>query len=79
MCSSDLDTTATGPIGDGKSEPLSAPYSPSQYLTYHVSVQPILAAIEAIAAHCDVCSVRCSNTIRTARSRISAENLGDVL
>jgi hypothetical protein len=43
------------------------------------AVQPILAAIEAIAAHCAVCSARCSNTIRTARSRTSAENLCDVL
>jgi hypothetical protein len=43
------------------------------------AVQPILAAIEAIAAHCDVCSARCSNTIRTARSRTSVENLWDVL
>src|SRR5262249_30664818 len=40
-------------------------------------VAPILARIDAIAAHCDVCSVRCSNTIRTARSRTSAENFGD--
>src|SRR5262245_64925571 len=40
------------------------------------AVQPILAAIDTIAAHCDVCSVRCSNTIRTARSRTSAENFG---
>src|SRR5262249_31392473 len=41
------------------------------------AVQPILAAIDTIAAHCDACSVRCSNTIRTARSRTSAENFGD--
>jgi len=38
-----------------------------------------LGAIEAIAGHCDGCSVRCSNTIRTARSRTSVENFGDVL
>src|SRR5690348_5819088 len=41
------------------------------------AVQPILAAIDTIAAHCDACSVRCSNTIRTARSRTSLENFGD--
>jgi hypothetical protein len=43
------------------------------------AVQPILAAIEAIAAHCDVCSARCSCTIRTARSRTSTEKFRDVL
>src|SRR5262245_56209683 len=40
------------------------------------AVQPILAAIDTIAAHCDVSSVRCSNTIPTARSRTSAETFG---
>src|SRR5258707_14318524 len=38
-------------------------------------VQPILLAIELIAAHCDGCSAWWSNTMRTARSRPSAENL----
>src|SRR5206468_3534342 len=32
---------------------------------------PTFIAIEVIAAHCDGCSSRCSNTIRTARSRTS--------
>ena len=40
-------------------------------------MQPILAAIDAIAAHCDVCSARCSTTIRTARSRTSAKKFRD--
>src|SRR5262245_27332747 len=39
-------------------------------------VQPILPAIETIAAHCDSCSAWCSRTIRTARSRTSAEYFG---
>ncbi len=42
------------------------------------AVQPILAAIETIAAHCDEYSCRCSATIRTARSRTSAEYRFDV-
>ena len=33
--------------------------------------QPIFAAIEPIAVHCEACSPWCSNTIRTARSRTS--------
>ena len=56
------------------------PWSRSAWRTQFDSVcavQPILTAIEAIAAHCDVCSLRCSNTIRTARSRTSGENFGD--
>jgi hypothetical protein len=40
------------------------------------AVQPILAAIGAIAAHCDLCSARCSNTIRDARSRTSTRTSG---
>jgi hypothetical protein len=32
------------------------------------AVQPNLALIELIAAHCELCSDRCSQTIRTARS-----------
>src|SRR5262249_37200815 len=39
-------------------------------------VQPILPAIETIAAHCDSCSAWCSKTIRTARSRTSGEYFG---
>jgi integrase len=42
-------------------------------------VQPIFAATETIAAHCDSCSCWCSNTSRTARSRTSGEYLFDVL
>src|SRR6185437_1173909 len=41
------------------------------------AVQPILPAIDSIAAHCEACSPRCSNTIRTARSRTSGEYVGD--
>jgi hypothetical protein len=36
-------------------------------------VQPIFGAIDAIAAHCEECSLLCSNTILTARSRTSGE------
>src|SRR5205085_7128069 len=43
------------------------------------AVQPILAATDTIAAHCESYSPRCSNTIFTARSRTSGENLFDVL
>src|SRR5215212_4385877 len=35
--------------------------------------QPILAAIELIAAACEACSPGWSNTIRTARARTSGE------
>jgi hypothetical protein len=42
------------------------------------AVQPIVAAIEPIAAHCEACSPACSNTIRTARSRTSGEYFGEV-
>src|SRR5688500_7918059 len=38
-------------------------------------VQPILPAIELIAAHCDGCSAWWSKTMRTARDRTSGENL----
>jgi len=38
-------------------------------------VQPILAAIDEIAAHCDARSPWCSCTIRTARARTSGEKL----
>jgi transposase InsO family protein len=37
-----------------------------------------LGAMDSIAAHCDGYSPRCSCTIRTARSRTSAENLFDL-
>jgi hypothetical protein len=40
-------------------------------------LQPIFAAIELIAAHCEACSPSCSNTIRTARSWTSGAYLGD--
>jgi hypothetical protein len=39
------------------------------------AVQPILPAIEFSAAHCESYSAWCSNTIRTARPRISGEYL----
>jgi hypothetical protein len=39
------------------------------------AVQPILAAIDMIAAHRDGCSPSWSRTIRTARARTSGENL----
>jgi len=38
-------------------------------------VHPIFDAIELIAAHSEVCSPRCSNTIRTARDRTCGEHL----
>src|SRR5215831_12506483 len=41
-------------------------------------VQPILPAIETVAAHWDSCSAWCSKTIRTARSRTSGEYFGTV-
>src|SRR5438105_3086439 len=43
------------------------------------AVQPILAATDTIAAHCESYSRWCSKTIFTARSRTSGENLFDVL
>ena len=52
------------------------PWSRSCRRTHSRSVsasQPIFAAIDWIAAHCDPCSPRCSNTIRTARSLTSGE------
>ena len=39
--------------------------------------QPILSAMDSMAAHCDGCYARCSSTRRTARSRTSGENFGD--
>lgn len=38
-------------------------------------VQPIIGAMDSTAAHSDGCSLRCSRTRRTARSRTSGENL----
>src|SRR5438270_4037709 len=58
--------------------PARTPRSPSDRFTHSCSVgalQPILDATEQTAAHGDVCSPACSNTIRTARSRTSGENL----
>src|SRR5579871_1221221 len=56
-------------------KPGRCPVSRSAWRTHRRSasgVQPILDAIELIAAHCDGCSGCCSNTNRTARSRTSA-------
>ena len=39
-------------------------------------VQPILAAIDSIAAHCELYSLAASLTMRTARSMTSGEYLG---
>ena len=38
-------------------------------------VQPSLVAMDAIAAHCELCSPWCSNTKRTTRSSTSGEYL----
>src|SRR5690606_29163545 len=43
------------------------------------AVQPNLALIELIAAHCEPCSCWCSSTSRTARSCTSGENFADFL
>src|SRR5690606_7999034 len=54
--------------------PSRLPESRSACRTHFLSVsgvQPIFAAIEWIAAHCDSCCGCCSNTSRTARSRTS--------
>jgi SapC len=53
-----------------------SPLSTWLRLTHSCNVpaeQPILAAIETIAFHCDACSPRCSLTIRIARSRTSGD------
>jgi len=39
-------------------------------------MQPILAAIDVIAAYCDSCWLVASLTMRTARSMTSGESLG---
>src|SRR5204862_990570 len=62
--------------------PGARPLSRSAFFSHSLSVcpvQPILAAIEMIAAHRDGCSRSRSNTSRTARSRTSGENLFVVL
>src|SRR5690606_12443683 len=41
------------------------------------STQPILGAMDSMAAHSEGYSPRCSCTMRTARSRTSGENLFD--
>ncbi|MDR7296278.1 transposase InsO family protein [Pelomonas aquatica] len=58
------------------------PTSISARLTHSFSVcgtQPILGAMDSMAAHSDGYSPRCSCTILTARSRTSGENLFDLL
>lgn len=54
------------------------PVSISARRTYFLNLsgeQPILSAIDTIAAHWELCSRACSNTIRTARSFTSGEYL----
>src|SRR5262249_25797438 len=54
------------------------PLSRSAFFTHSFSVcavQPILPAIDTIAAHRYACSSSLSSTIRTARERTSGENL----
>ena len=73
--SSALIRSCSSVVGPGR-----LPWSHSACRTQFRSVsglQPIFAAIELIAAHCDACSPSCSNTIRTARSRTSGTYLGD--
>ena len=56
--------------------PLRWPVSRSACRTHRrrvSAVHPSLLAIDAIAAHCEACSVLCSRTLRTARSRTSGE------
>src|SRR5262249_8698006 len=58
--------------------PARRPSSTSAFFTHSLSVcavQPILAAIDMIAAHRDECSPSWSTTIRPARARTSEENL----
>src|SRR5438552_11948561 len=59
-----------------------APLSRSPWRTHLRSVsavQPILPAIDSIAAHCDGYWSLPSKTMRTARSCTSGENFGDFL
>ena len=61
-------------------KPALAPVSISSRLTHSLSVwgiQPILGAIDSMAAHSEGYSPRCSCTKRTERSRTSGENLFD--
>ncbi|MEC5211755.1 hypothetical protein RCH06_000285 [Polaromonas sp. CG_9.5] len=60
--------------------PTLAPVSTLSRLTHSFSVwgtQPILGAMDSMAAHSDGYSPRCSCTMRTARSRTSGKNLFD--
>lgn len=62
--------------------PSRAPVSIWSRLTYSFRVygtQPILGAIDSIAAHSEGYSLRCSRTMRTAPSRTSGENWFDFL
>jgi hypothetical protein len=61
------------PLGDPDHAP---PGAPNRGV---FAVQPIFAAIEPDAAHCESCSSSCSKTNPTARSRTSGEYLFDVL
>src|SRR4051812_45691103 len=64
-------------VGPGR-----APLSRSPWRTHLRSVsavQPILLAIDSIAAHCDGYWSLASKTMRTARSTTSGENFGDFL
>ncbi len=64
-------------VGPGR-----APLSRSPWRTHLRSVspvQPILLAIDSIAAHYDGCWSLASKTMRTARSCTSGENFGDFL
>ncbi len=56
--------------------PVSRSYCPPQ-LHSACALQPIFGAIDSMAAHCDPCPPRDSNTKRTARSRISGGNFVD--
>ena len=60
--------------------PSRRPVSTSTRLTHSLSVcgtQPILGAMDSMAAHSEGYSPRCYCTMRTARSRTSGENLFD--
>lgn len=62
----------------GRAHTIGSPRSTASRLTQFSSVcgvQPIIGAIDSTAAHIDGCSLRCSRTRRTARSRTSGENL----
>ena len=62
--------------------PARVPVSISSRLTHSLRVcgtQPILGAMDSMAAHSEGYSPRCSRTMRTARSRTSGENLFELL